>query len=407
MKTLRILIPLLLINFYLCAQEVPLAERGVLDLRTWNLNEQKVALTGYWNYFENELVSDSVQKTGSLSQFPQLWNEGVQYATYQLSILLPPNSRNLSLEIPQLYSSYQLFVNGEPLAANGKPGTSRETTTPQWLPQTVSFEHSDDTLSILLHVANFYHNKGGVKEPIYLGTPEMIQQHQSVVVNSKKAEVIILMLLGFSFFAIYYIREERKKITFYYSLLCFSWAIRALLPNDYLFISYFPDVNWSLMVKIEYITLYSTMIWSILFLSRLFPSESSNIIKYILVGLNCLFIVVTAVFPPIVFTQWLSVYLVVAGVLIFFACIIVIRALIHERTGVWFLVTCLFLGIVLFSYDIFVYEGFFSLPNPIFFSIGYISIFAILGITLLYHLKIFKGDGASGTLTYEDLYGKN
>lgn len=405
MKTLRILFPLLLINFYLCAQKVPFAEQGVLDLRTWNFNEQKVALTGYWNYFENELVSDTVQKTGSLSQFPQLWDEGVQYATYQLTILLPPNSQNLSLEIPQLFSSYVLFVNGKPLAANGKPGTSRETTTPQWLPQPVSFEVEDDTASILLHVANFYHNKGGVKEPLYLGTPEMIQQHQSVVVNSKKAEVIILMLLGFSFFMIYYIREERKKITFYYSLLCFSWAIRALLPNDYLFISYFPDVNWSLMVKIEYITLYSTMIWSILFLSRLFPGESNNIVKYILVGLNCLFIVVTAVFPPIVFTQWLTVYLAVAGVLIFFACIIVIRALIHERSGVWFLVTCLFLGIVLFSYDIFVYEGFFALPNPIFFSIGYISIFAILGITLLYHLKIFKGDGASGTLTYEDLYG--
>lgn len=406
MKTLRILFPLLLINFYLCAQKVPLAERGVLDLRTWNFNEQKVALTGYWNYFENELVNDSIQKTGSLSQFPQLWSEGVQYATYQLNILFPPTSQNLSLEIPQLYSGYQLFVNGKPLAANGKPGTSRETTIPQWLPQTVSFEHSDDTVSILLHVANFYHNKGGVKEPIYLGSSAMLQQHRSIVINSNQAEAIILMLLGFTFFAIYSIREERKKITFYYSLLCFSWAIRSVFSNYYLFTTYFPDFSWSIMVKIEYITLYSTMIWSILFLSRLFPGESNNIVKYILVGLNCLFIVVTAVFPPIVFTQWLTVYLAVAGVLIFFACIIVIRALIHERSGVWFLVTCLFLGIVLFSYDIFVYEGFFALPNPIFFSIGYLSIFAILGITLLYHLKIFKGDGASGTLTYEDLYGK-
>jgi hypothetical protein len=407
MKTLRILIPLLLINFYLSAQEVPLAERGVLDLRTWNVNEHKVALTGYWNYFENELVSDSVQKTGSLSQFPQLWNEGVQYATYHISILLPPNSQNLSLEIPQLYNSYQLFVNGQPLAANGKPGTSRETTTPQWLPQTVSFQHSGDTLSILLHVANFYHNKGGSKDPIYIGSSEVIQQYQSVIINSKKAEAIILMLLGFSFFAIYYIREERKKITLYFSLLCFSWAIRSIFPDNYLFTSYFPDFNWAIMVKIEYITLYSTMIWSILFLSRLFPNESSNIIKYSIVGLNCVFLIVTIVFPPIIFTQWLTVYLAVAGILIFFAFTIVIRALIHERTGVWFLVACLFLGIVLFSYDIFVYEGFFTLPNPIFFSVGYISIFAILGITLLYHLKIFKGDGASGTLTYEDLYGKN
>jgi len=407
MKMLRIII-LLLTSHCLSAQEIPKAERGILDLSEWNFNEHKIELTGYWNYYENEFVSDSIQKKGgSLKQFPQVWDKGIQYASYQLSVVLPPNSQNLALDIPQLFCSYKLFVNGKLIAVNGKPGTSRETTTPQGLPQTVSFEHSDDTLSILLHIANFYHYKGGAKESIYLGTPEMIRHQQTVVINSKKAEALILTLLGFSFFAIYYIREERKKITFYFSFLCFSWAIRAVFPNHYLFTSYFPDFNWSVMVKIEYITLYSTMIWSLLFLSRLFPNESSKIVKYILVGLNCVFIAVTVGFSPLVFTQWLTVYLAVAGILIFFACIIIIRALVHERSGVWFLVICIFLGIVLFSYDIFVYEGFFSLPNPIFLSVGYISIFVILGITLLYHLKIFKSDGTSGTLTYEDLYGKN
>jgi 7TM diverse intracellular signalling len=342
---LRTLAILLLLSTGLSAQDLPQAERGILDLKAWNFNNHKIALSGHWNYNEKELIdlNDTIHKSGSLSQFPQIWNQSIQYATYQLTILLPPNTKNLALEIPQLYCSYQLFVNGKPLAANGKPGTTRETTTPQWLPQTVSFELSGDTLSILLHIANFYHNKGGAKEPIYLGTPEMLQQHRSVVINSIRVEVIILMLLGFSFFAIYYIREERKKITFYFSLLCFSWAIRSVFSSYYLFTSFFADFNWSIMVKIEYITLYSTMIWSLLFLSRLFPNESSKIVKYILVGLNCVFIVVTVGFSPLVFTQWLTVYLAVAGILIFFACVIVVRALLHDRSGVWFLVACLFL----------------------------------------------------------------
>ena len=161
------------------------------------------------------------------------------------------------------------------------------------------------------------------------------------------------------------------------------------------------------MVKIEYIMLYSTMIWSILFLSRLFPNESSKIVKYILVGLNCAFIVITAVSLPLFFTQWLNVYLSVAVVLLIFAAVIVIKALINERTGVWFLVACIFLSLVLFGYDIFVYEESVYHYNSSLFSLGYITIFLMLAIALLYHLKIFRGDGSLSTLTYEDLYGNN
>jgi hypothetical protein len=61
----------------------------------------------------------------------------------------------------------------------------------------------------------------------------------------------------------------------------------------------------------------------------------------------------------------------------------------------------------LFGYDISVYEGFvFTTYNALLFSVSYIVIFFLLGLSLLYHLQIFKGDGSSGTLTFEDLYGK-
>jgi hypothetical protein len=411
MKSIRILSFLILISLNLYAQEVlPSAERGVLDARNWNFNEKKIALNGYWSFYENELISfsDSLKKTGSISHFPEVWDQTTQYATYELLVLLPANVDSLALEMPQLYCSYELWVNGKKIAENGKVGTTRETSNPQWLPQAVSFNKPDsDSLSVVLQISNFYHFKGGAKEPIYLGQSVMVQHHHDVSVKSSIIESIVLIVLGLSFLVIYYLREERKKVTLYFSLLCITWAIRAMFSNMYASISFYPDFDWGLMVRIEYITLFLTVIWAILFLGGLFPNENSKTIKYLLVGTNCIFIALTIISSPVFFTQWLSVYLGIAGILLLFGLSIVIRAWINERSGVRYLVVCVFLGIAIFSYDIFVYEGFFHYYNAVLFSIGYLVMFLMMGISLLYHLQIFKGDSSSGTLTYEDLYGKN
>lgn len=402
---------LLLLSFLAQGQATsshPKAKRGIIDVRNWDFASEKIALNGDWNFYPNELLSEDglKEKPENPMQFPAIWDKDIHYGTYELKILAPPIVQKFALEFPQIYCSYEVWVNGKKSGANGMVGNSHETTTPQWLPQAVLFNNPGDTISIVLRIANFHHDKGGIKEPIYLGTQEMILQQRAISITSNAIEFFVLITIGLSFLVIYYVREERKKIILYFALLCVSWALRSVFSNLYLAINYFPDFNWGMMVKIEYIMLYSTMIWAILFLSRLFPNESSKIVKYILVGLNCIFVIITIVSPPLIFTQWLSIYLAVAGILLLFGGIIVIRALINERVGVWFLVACVFLNILLFSYDIFVYEGFFSRYNAVLFSLGYIAMFILLGISLMYHLKIFKGDSSSGTLTYEDLYGK-
>ena len=395
----------------LAQTSIPKVERGVLDLRTWNFSEHKIAIAGDWNFYENELLSGSLKHAGELTYFPEVLSktghEGVQFGTYSVTILLPENAGKLAFDIPQLYSSYNLFVNGKFIAENGKPGTSRETTTPQWKPEVIEFEFTGDTLEVVLQIANFYHYRTGSKQPIYIGSAPELKVHQRVSVNSNLAECIILFVLGLAFFVIYYVRQEKKKITLYFSLLCVSWAIRSIFSNIYLFIDFFPDFDWTWMVRIEYITLYSMVIWTVLFFSRLFPKESSKIIKYIFVIGNCIFIAETLIMSPIFFTKWIALYLIVAGLVVLHSGVITIRALIQERAGVWYLVFSLVLALILFSYDMFVFEGYFQYYNAVLFSVGYIIIFLLMGMALFYHLKIFKGDGASGTLTFDDLYGSD
>lgn len=391
------------------SRDIPVVDHGIIDLRKWNIAEHRVALSGNWSFYDNELIS----RPGSTAKqiyFPEVFEKQghaeLQVGTYTARILLPPNAGKLALDIPQLYSSYTLIINNKVVATNGKPGTSKETTTPQWRPQVVTVEHLGDTLDVILQLANFYHHYAGAKQPIYLGAATELEHHHTAAIKSNLVECVILLVLGMSFFVIYYVRQEKKKITLYFSLLCISWAIRSMFSNNYLIIEYFPNFDWAWMVRIEYIMLYSMLIWAVLFFSRLFPSESSRVIKYILVTVNCLFILETLIMSPAFFTKWIYVYLIVAALLLIHSGVITIRALMNERAGVWYLVFSLVLGLLLFTYDMFVFEGYFQYYDAFLFSIGYIVIFILMGIALFYHLKIFKGDGSAGTLTFDDLYGK-
>jgi uncharacterized membrane protein len=147
------------------------------------------------------------------------------------------------------------------------------------------------------------------------------------------------------------------------------------------------------------------MIWAILFISRLFANESNTVVKYILVILNSVFVVFTIFNSPLLFTKMLALYLVTSGILLAYALLVIIRAYINERAGAAFLTVSSLLGIAIFTYDIFAYEGIFSF-NSILFSVAYLVMFSMLGLALLLHLDIIKkAKSTSGTLSYKDLYG--
>ena len=108
--------------------------------------------------------------------------------------------------------------------------------------------------------------------------------------------------------------------------------------------------------------------------------------------------------PPVAFTRWLPVYISFCAILLIYAMVLVLKALINERLGANFLTISVLLGVGIFGYDVFAYEGFFTY-NPIVFSAGYIIIFTLMAVVLLLHLGIIKSKPQpSSKLTFNDLY---
>lgn len=384
-----------------------------INARDWS-GDSTFPIIGSCHFFDGQLLTPEECSKGAsvIVNFPELWKSkqtdksGLGFATYSLLIVLRhDHQKDLALSLPQMYSSYTLWVNGKVAAINGVVGMTKQDCIPQWLPQTVSIDAPTDSLNIVLQIANFHHAKGGIKEPIYLGTASQMKFKRTVAVTSNLTESVTLFLLG-SFFLFVFISQTKKKVTLYFALLCLTWSVRSVFSNLYISIAFFPDFNWTMLLRIEYITLYLTMIWAILFLSQIFLNEANVIIKYSLIFCNLLFTAFTLFSSPRIFTQWLTLYLSLSVVLLVYSGFTVIRAWVNERVGSGLLTISIVLGLNIFAYDIFVYEGF-SSYDPVIFSLGYITIFTLMSWALAMHLALIKSKPSPTTrLTYDDLFKK-
>ena len=391
------------------AQHVLFNRTAIVDAREWDFS-QRLPLKGEWMFVENKLLdpnSPLLQK-GRPLLFPSLWNDmraggrGTGYATYGLSVLVPGGVRDWVFEIPPLNNSYNLWVNGVLIASAGVVSDKSEDARPEWIYQLGEYSASADTLKVILQVANYHHYKGGATRPIYLGKREPIEAHFNWAMGSSIAESIILFLSG-SCFLLYY-RSCRKSVILYFALLCMTWSIRAMFSNVYPLAWMFPAINWEWSVKVEYMTLYFTVVWAALFFHTLFDDISNAVITYLAVGVNVFFITFTLLTPAIIYTRWITIYLAIAVLVILYGVAMIARALIFEKAGSWFLMGSIWTGILLFGYDITAYHLSFSY-NLVLMNIGYLVMFALTTVGLLYHVGVFKTRNVQGDyLTMEDMY---
>lgn len=411
----RCLLLALILLCDLCAAQTTHARKGFLDLRTWNFEEGIVNLTGEWEFYMSQLVDPRQFTTGNKIQqeyidFPSAWNEfskslnpGEGYATYRLKLFVT-SPQSLAFELPHFYSNYSLWINSRLITFNGKVGNSEKTSVPEWRPQTVDIVAYSDTLDIVIHVSNFHHAKGGVREPILLGNSDHLNLKKQIALGSSAVMFSILLILTVAFGFLFFFSKKEKSII-YFALLCLTWGIRSLFSNQYAALNFIQDIPWELVVKIEYTSLHLTMVWAILFLASLFKNEVNLTFKYLFCICNMVFVAITVFFKANLYTQFLPVYLSFAVLLLIYIIFVLIRAVAFEREGVWLMVGGLFLGVILFSYDLIAYQGIATF-NPIILNVGYIAVFILLGITLLLQTGHVKPPGANGNvLTYEEMFG--
>jgi signal transduction histidine kinase len=295
---------------------VPKAIKGIMDLREiGNPSGFIVKLNGEWEFYWGKMLLPADFKSDSIrpdyfGMVPSYWTEypaesvktqKFGYATYRLTVLLPKGLKNpLALDLPVFDSSYDIYVNGKYLGSNGMAGKSETESTPEYKRNFFRFIPDSDTMNIILNVSNFHHRRGGFWLPVKLGTFQIVQKQ---LAGSWAAEwSVITILLGFSiFFLFFYIISPKDKMMIFLSMATAGLALRPLFTSHFL-IGNLVSLDWTWIIRFEYIGLYMIIIGWSWFIINIYPSSLIRFAAWFNTAVYALATVATLLLPVRIFS---------------------------------------------------------------------------------------------------------
>ncbi|MEO9872645.1 response regulator [Ekhidna sp.] len=326
---------ILLQSVDISAQEV---QNGVLDLTEFSFDAKPtIPLKGEWAFYPSQFISPASKQPATekvLINIPDRWEQSglpaMGYGSYQLFIIR--NSKEpLALRIPDLFSTYKLFVNNEKLASMGVPGVDSDSEKPGRNYQLVSLAHiPSDTLNVVIHISNFVHSKGGIGSPITLGTLNSLT-YKKFINDVYDVFMAGCLVMGAFFFLGLYFYGRKEKMALYFALFCLVYSYRIVGWGNYVLHDII-DIPYRFGMTIEYSTFYLTAFFFCLYLKHLFSEETPKKLVNFFLSISLLWALMTLL-PVRIFSQLNDPFLIVLLLGMVLISFVYTKALIRGKEG--------------------------------------------------------------------------
>lgn len=268
-----------------CAEAGPSAQpsavNGILDLRDRPFAERGVLpLKGEWSF--EWYGQGRAEPARSTIQVPRTWGsarlgDGTKLndqgrGVYRLTILHERYDGMLAIRLPNVSTSYRLYVDGEPKLSLGQAGSGADATRPYQVPATVYIDGRSDRTDLELDVSNFHHRQGGLRTDLIMGTEQQVQR---LVFNREAQELIVfgcLIMIGVYHFGLFALRRQEKS-NLYFSLLCLFVSCRMGVIGEGLFFRWIPALTWTAGTRIEYTSFALSAVFGFAYYHRMFLHE--------------------------------------------------------------------------------------------------------------------------------------
>lgn len=327
----------------------PTIRLGQVTYPSGFFNHDFVALDGEWEYYPNTLLSPNELQNIPLENidyvdFPTTWNtlEGkgyfepaFGYATYRLQIEVMDSDINYALSIPDLYTSYRLYINGAEFAVNGQVGLTKESTKPYWIPITKELDPDTTTYELVLQIANFDHPTGGPGKSLYFGPYELLDARSTRIDNlaySLFGSFVMcgLFVLGFYAFG----QQEGALLSF--ALFCLTHSYRMIGSADYQIHGLFPEMNIYLSARLEYLSMYVSFIFFWEFCYQSFKEIISvKFARAMQIG-TAICVLIVFIFPLSIYSYTLSIFHLIFFLSVIYAIIFMVDGLRKDWSKVLF-----------------------------------------------------------------------
>ena len=389
----RFLVSFLIISLNFCSQtpkNLPSPAKGTLDLQNWefeskpgSLNQDKLLkLDGEWEFYWMNLIDPqdfymidpctlSQEKCRLIAEnkrylkIPSLWNDVILdpinsestnseklilsntgYGTYRLKIF-NVKEKILSIYLFYINTSYKLFINGQLIEETGKVGTQKSESTPSQKSLIHTFENNKEDIEIVLQVSNYFHRAGGTWEPFIFGKPEDVHREVENRIISDIFICGVLFIMGIYHLGLYSLRKTDLS-PLWFGLFCFALSSRSVLTGTQLIYYLFPNMDYNLGLRMEYLTIYFGTPFYTLYFNTVFTKEKLKI-SYIFIYGPLILSLVVFLFDSNVFTKYLFVLHLIVLLSLVYGIYCAIKGVINKTLGaITFLV-----GFTIFALTIF------------------------------------------------------
>ncbi|MFD2706962.1 ATP-binding protein [Salibacterium lacus] len=245
---------------YHIPSEKPAVEKGVLDLREYNVkSESPVSFEGGWVFFPGTLAqnpqelpfdagthSDNTAKESSE-------DSSTKFGTYHLKILIDKtidSEQSFSLSIPSTDTASSLFVNGDLKGYSGHAAKETDQHLGKGNPYTVTFTSEKQKIDIMLQVSNFDTPGGAaVSSPITFGAAEQVTQDRNFE-HTLLISLVVILLLHSIYSLLIYLFVSRTKIMLFFAVGFVFPAVDELLTYNSSFMEWLHfNFEWSFKFK--------------------------------------------------------------------------------------------------------------------------------------------------------------
>lgn len=368
--------------------------RSTFNLRTFDFAESTF-LEGEWDFYWQELINKSsdLENPKNKVSLPHDWAleeidgqslSSTGYGTYAVRLLLPIDRPPLGMFIPHAFSSYKVIINDSLVWESGVVADTESEYRPFREPKVISLrEFKSQTLDIIIQVANFDHNNGGLYFPLE------VDLYDNLVRTLRTNQGISLFLAGGFFitgivllaFSLVY-KHLSLPIPFY-AFFSLSMMYRLIGADYYPLHAMFNGFDFNLAISLEYMSAYSAALFGGLFVFYMYPKQTPAWIKWSYLGVSGIFMLTTLLTSSLFFTSILSFYLIFVLVYQVFFISIILKAKREEEPTSGYLIGTV---VVIFFWTIFQTLSFMSITGEFY----ELRVILISSVIILCNLALFR-----------------
>jgi len=211
------------------------AEGGTLDLRMADMAKSVYQLTGQWQYTQGQLVEpDDFPDDAPTLTVPSEWgDEGGSLnncATYRL-IVYTDDARLLILFVPEIYTAYRLYVNGEYIRGAGVVADNPNDGEPHYESVLVPVKAAAGKVEIVIQASNYHWMRPHMNNILVLGENDAMYSWFFTTRTLYVLAMGFILAAAFYHIALYMLRRN-MKIYLLFALMCVICFWRLALETD-------------------------------------------------------------------------------------------------------------------------------------------------------------------------------